>query len=316
MPLDPAAGRLLKVLAASRGDAGTGTDAISRRRAFDGLMQLGRARPPDIGVVDIAALSDSAPVRLRRYGPPLEGAARAPALVYLHGGGLMAGSLETHDGFCRQLAQASGCVLIAVDYRLAPEHPCPGALEDALRAMRWCRAHAAALGVDPRRLGLAGDSAGAHLAAVTCQRLCALGDPPPALQLLICPIVDLDADTPSRRSLGSGYLLELNELLQQRADYLPAGHEPAPSLIAPLRAGQAWDLPPTFIHAAEYDPMRDEAAAYAQCLREQGVEVHYTCHPGMIHLFYALGAFIPYAAEAIRAIGAEIAGALMEDPCR
>jgi acetyl esterase len=229
-----------------------------------------------------------------------------PGLVYFHGGGLVAGSLDTHDGICRALTQASGCRLLAVDYRLAPEHPFPGAVEDGLAATAWVAAHAAELGLDPERLGISGDSAGATLAAVVCQSAAAAGQPPLACQFLICPIMDYSAESDSRRSLADGYLVDRATLEHDLRHYLPAGADRADPRVSPLRAAALRGLPPTCVHTAEYDPLRDEGAAYAERLRAAGVPSTYRCHPGMIHLFYGLGALIPYASTAFQLMGADV----------
>ncbi|TLZ42774.1 MAG: alpha/beta hydrolase, partial [Gammaproteobacteria bacterium] len=230
-------------------------------------------------------------------------------------GGLVAGSLETHDGICRALAAASRCRLLSVDYRLAPEHSFPAAIDDGLAATWWVATHAAELGLDPDRLGVCGDSAGATLAAVVCQSAAAEGAPRLACQFLLCPIMDYAAESDSRRSLAQGYLIDRATLEHDLRHYLGPEADRADPRVSPLRAPGVMNLPPTVIHTAEFDPLRDEGAAYAERLRAAGVKITYRCHPGMIHLFYGLGALIPYAGAAFGLMGADVRS-LMAKPAK
>ena len=234
-----------------------------------------------------------------------------PGLVYFHGGGLVAGTVETHDGIARALASSGACKVVSVDYRLAPEHPFPAALDDALAAVTHIAAHAAEFGIDGSRLGICGDSAGGTLAAATAQAIAKAGSPRLALQLLICPILDYSRTTASRRDLASGYLVDQSTLDHDLLHYAPPGTDPANPRISPLRAPDVAGLPRTLIHTAEFDPLRDEARDYSERLTQAHSVVSYTCHPGMIHLFYGLGAVIPYARTAFEElIGGEIRAAL------
>jgi acetyl esterase len=199
---------------------------------------------------------------------------------------------------------------VSVDYRLAPEHRFPAALEDARAAVRHVGEHAADFGIDAARLGICGDSAGATLAAATCQAAARDGGPRLVLQLLMCPILDYSRITASKRELSSGYLVEQGTLDHDLMYYLPAGTEPSNPLVSPLLAENVSGLPRTLIHTAEFDPLRDEGRNYFERLTQAGNEVSYTCHPGMIHLFYGLGAVIPYARTAFEQIGSEIRAAL------
>jgi acetyl esterase len=310
MPLDPHAERLLDMLAVSAPAARVQLNPDERRRAFASLMKLG-GPPEPIGSVDnLLAPGPGGPIALRRYAPVQPLAEPAPALVYFHGGGMVAGSLDTHDALCSRLANAVGCLVVSVDYRLAPESPFPAAVDDGFAAVSWILTHAGALQMAPHRIGIAGDSAGATVAAVVCQLLRDAPGPKPALQLLLCPILDIGADTPSRKRFATGYLLDMQDFALELQQYLPAGSDPTDPRASPLRAANLTGLPVTYIHTAEYDPMRDEGIAYADRLRGADIEVHYTCHAGMIHLFYALTGVIPYASAAMRTIGAQIARAL------
>jgi acetyl esterase len=218
--------------------------------------------------------------------------------------------LDTHDSIARALANAGAVRVLSVDYRLAPEHRFPAALEDAMAAVRYISLHASDFGIDAARLGICGDSAGATLAAATCQAAARAGGPPLALQLLICPILDYSRSTPSKRELSSGYLVDQATLDHDLMHYVPQGTDPVNPLISPLLAKDLTGMPPTLIHTAEFDPLRDEGRNYFERLTQARNEVSYTCHPGMIHLFYGLGAVIPYARTAFEQIGGEIRAAL------
>jgi acetyl esterase len=310
MPLDPRAKRFLDRLAALNPPSVL-TLTVNERR--NGLSQLLSFSGPAVVVGSIAERvvtgPEGAPLRLRIYTPVAdEGCADAllPALIYFHGGGLVAGTLDTHDPICRSLSNACGCIVLSVDYRLAPEHPFPAAIADGCHATAWTAAHAGELGIDPRRLGVSGDSAGATLAAVVCQSVTASGRVKLALQFLLCPIMDFCATTPSRRDYAAGYLVDQATLEHDLEHYLGAGGDPAHPHVSPLRSTDVSGLPPTCIHTAEFDPLRDEGAAYAARLQEAGIRTTYRCHFGMIHLFYALGALIPYAATAYQLIGTDI----------
>jgi acetyl esterase/lipase len=225
---------------------------------------------------------------------------------------MVAGSVQTHDGIARALADAGHCRVASIDYRLAPEHPFPAAMEDALAAVRHVAACGHEFGIDAERLGICGDSAGGTLAAAAAQTLARCGGPSLALQLLICPILDYSRSTGSRRDFATGYLLDQATLDGDLRHYLPADGSVDPShpWVSPLCTEPLPRLPPTFIHTAEFDPLRDEARYYVKRLMESGSRVTYTCHSGMIHLFYGLGALVPYARAALEQMGGEIRQAL------
>lgn len=306
MALDARARRFLDTLAAS-GAASTLTLSVEeRRRSLAQLLAFGGP----LQAADIENRTISGPdsdLRLRIYTPAGLGTGEAlPGLIYFHGGGLVAGSLDTHDGICRALAAACRGRLLSVDYRLAPEHPFPAAVADGCAATAWVAAHAAELGLDPERLIVCGDSAGATLAAVVCQAAAAGGQPRLAGQFLLCPIMDYAGETESRRSLAEGYLVDRATLEHDLRHYLPPNADRDDPRVSPLRAAQLRGLPPTCVHTAEFDPLRDEGAVYAERLRSAGVASTYRCHPGMIHLFYGLGALIPYASIAFELMGTDL----------
>ena len=306
MPLDPRAKRFLDRLAALSPPSALSLTVSERR---DGLRQLLSFCGPQEEVGNVETRSVPGPgggLELRIYRPAGLAAEPLPALIYFHGGGLVAGSLDTHDPICRSLSNASGCMLFSVDYRLAPEHPFPAAVADGRQATAWIAAHTLELGIDAARIGICGDSAGATLAAVVCQAVAAHGETHLALQFLLCPILDFCATTDSRRDFAAGYLVDQATLEHDLRHYLGPDASPTDPRVSPLRSPDVSYLPPTCIHTAEFDPLRDEGAAYADRLREAGVKTTYRCHSGMIHLFYGMGALIPYAATAYGLMGADI----------
>jgi acetyl esterase len=306
MLLDPQVRRFLDKLAVATPRGAAGLTVAQRRASIERLAALG-GEPEAVARIEKRSIAGPAgPLRLWVYTPAGANMGLLPGLVYFHGGGFVAGSLESHDGICRSLANASGCRLVSVDYRLGPEARFPAAVEDACAATRWSAGHAAQLGIDARRLGVCGDSAGATLAAVVAQTLAGDGGPRLALQFLLCPILDYRAETPSWQGFGSGHFLDRETLAHDLTHYLGEHADPADPRISPLRAESLRGLPPACIHTAECDPLRDEGSDYAGRLEKAGVTASYRCHSGMIHLFYALGAVIPYAAEAYRHMGADI----------
>jgi acetyl esterase len=306
MALDPHVRRLLDTLAAS-GTRSTRDLSIAERRAtLERLLSLGGAPEAVAAVEERLARGPAGALPIRAYTPLEAPSAILPGLVFFHGGGLVAGSLDTHDGVCRALANASRCRVLSVDYRLGPEWRFPAAIQDACAAFHWVAAYAKELGVDPERIGVCGDSAGATLAAVVSQSVARAEGPRLALQFLLCPILDYRVATASREAFSSGHLLDGDTLEHDLKNYLGPSDDPQDPRVSPLRALHLDGLPPTCIHSAECDPLRDEAAAYAERLEQAGVPASYRCHPGMIHLFYALGGVIPYAAEAYRLMGADI----------
>ena len=308
MALDLRVERFLAALAASNPARMHGATVEERRAGFQSLMNFAGPEIPLYRVEDRIIPGRGGPITIRLYSP--SDTALLPGLVYFHGGGLVAGTLDTHDPVARSLARAGGVRVLSVDYRLAPEHRFPAALEDATSALQYIGEHPVAFGVDSKRLGVCGDSAGGTLAAATCQTLVRSRHMALALQLLICPILDYSASTPSRREMSSGYLIDQATLDHDLKYYLPPGANPANPLISPLRCEELSGMPRTLIHTAEFDPLRDEGRNYFERLTQAGNEVSYTCHPGMIHLFYALGAVIPYARTAFEQIGTEIRAAL------
>lgn len=310
MPLDPHARRFLDRLAAAAPRASASLSVPQRREALAQLLGFA-GRPEAVAAVEDRTIPGGAgALAIRVYTPQRAGAGLLPGLVFFHGGGLVAGSVDSHDAICRSLANATGYRVVSVDYRLAPEAPFPAAVEDACAASRWIMAHAAELAMDPGRVGVGGDSAGATLAAVACQTLAAESGPQIAFQLLLCPILDYAGETPSRRAFAAGYFVDRGALEHDLQHYLADRAEAADPRVSPLRAPHLAAVPPTCIHTAEFDPLRDEGEDYARRLQSAGVRTCYRCHSGMIHLFYAMGALIPYSGAAYRQIATDL-GALL-----
>jgi acetyl esterase/lipase len=313
VPLDPAAKRLLDMIA-----SGGGMGDISRmtpqemRAGFRRLAQSVDIRDAPIGEVrndDWPGPGGALPYRV--YLPAQPGGRGAPALIFFHGGGCVFGSIDTHDGLCRVLANESGCAIVSVGYRQAPEHKFPAAVEDSWAAIQWFAANAAALGLDPDRLAIGGDSAGGALAAGACQMAARNKGPRLALQVLFCPVMDVKPETPSRRALAEGYFLTQATMDWMLSHYCAPGADLNDPRLSPLRAADFSGLPPAQIHTAEFDPLRDEGEAYAQALRRAGVSASYTCHAGMIHHFYGMAGAIPAARAALKAAALGMREALM-----
>lgn len=229
-----------------------------------------------------------------------------PLLVYYHGGGWVIGDLDTHDGVCRFLADHGGCRVLSIDYRLAPEHPFPAPAEDAVAAFAWAAENAGALGVDPGRIAVGGDSAGGNLSAAVCLQARDAGGPRPTMQLLLYPPTDTDGGQASRDIFAEGFLLTREDMRWFEDHYLPDGSDHGDPRVSMMRAEDVSGLPPAYVATAGFDPLRDEGETYARRMREAGVEVALRRHPGLIHGFANLTAICPSARDATL----EAAGAL------
>lgn len=235
----------------------------------------------------------------RLYRPKSDGG-RLPILVYFHGGGWVFGDIDTHDALCRIVADGAGCLVASIDYRLAPEHKYPAGLDDCLAATRWMARNADALGCDGGKLAVGGDSAGGNLAAAVAQRARDDGGPALVFQWLIYPALDFTADNASVRENGTGYLLTKQAIDWTRDQYLTDPLEEATDPGAsPGLARELAGLPPALIQTAQYDPLRDEAKAYAERLAAAGVPVESILYDGMVHGFMRMGALIDCAGEAL-----------------
>jgi acetyl esterase len=221
-----------------------------------------------------------------------------PLIVYYHGGGWVIGDLETHDGLCRFLADYSGCRVLSVDYRLAPEHPFPAPVEDSVAAFTWAAEHAGDLGADPARIAVAGDSAGGNLAAVVCLQAREAGGPQPAMQVLLYPVTDSVGGHASRDTFAEGFLLTRRDMDWFEGHYLPDGCDHDDPRVSIMRASNVSNLPPAYVATAGFDPLRDEGRAYANRLIDAGVKTTYVNYPGTIHGFFSLTRFLKQGLKA------------------
>jgi acetyl esterase len=263
-----------------------GTPAEARASLSHAVRVLAGPQIPLASVRETTVAGAAGPLRARLFVPD-EGLEReaGPLVVYFHGGGWVAGDLETHDQPCRLLARSSGARVLSVDYRRSPEHRFPAPVEDALAAFRDAVARAGELGADPARIAVAGDSAGGHLATVTAQQAAGDGGPAPAFQLLIYPVTDLVEAAPSRLTFAEGFVLTKENMDWYEEQFLgPEGdrHDPRAS---PLRASIAGGTAPALVVTAGFDPLRDEGEAYAGKLRDAGVHTLLRRHAGYVHGF-------------------------------
>jgi len=301
MPLDPQAKRYLEHIAA------LGLPPVeeqppeeARRQSEAGADALFGPKEEVASVEDAAV--EGVPVRV--YTPALDDPGPPPVLVYLHGGGWVVGSVNTHDGVCRALANRARCRVVSVGYRLAPEHRFPAAVEDAWTVTRWALERA-------RRVAVAGDSAGGNLAAVVALRARDAGLPL-AMQVLVYPVTDHAFDRRSYRDNGQGYGLTATAMRHYWDCYLGGADGTQPE-ASPLRAPSLAGVAPALVVVCEYDPLRDEGVAFAQRLRAEGVEVHLSEYRGMIHGFVRLGAFVDRARDLLDECGRALRRALHPD---
>jgi acetyl esterase len=276
--------------------------AQTRRQA-----QVFAGREVRVGSVrDLTVPGPDGPLPARHYAPP-ERSIRTPAplLVFFHGGGFVIGDLETHDVTCRIFCRHAGVHVLAIDYRLAPEHPWPAPVEDAVAATRWALANAGELGADPDRVAVGGDSAGGNLAAVACQVLVAEDGPSPAAQLLLYPTTDAGHTGGSAELFAEGFFLTKPQMDWFTEQYLGTDYDATDPRISPM-VGRLEGLPPVVLVTAGFDPLRDEGERYAAALRDAGVPVVLRRFEGMIHGFVNMTA----ASHAARDATVEIAGTL------
>jgi len=233
-----------------------------------------------------------------------------PALVYYHGGGWTIGDLDTHDVLCRQLCNGSGAIVVSVDYRMGPENPFPAAVDDCLAATRWVRHAASELGVDPTRLAVGGDSAGANLAAVVAILARDAGDLPIAYQLLIYPATDMRRQHASHTTNGRGYMLTTETISYYHDHYIADAAHDLDWRASPLLHADLARLPPALVLTAGFDPLRDEGLAYADRLVAAGNRASYVCYERQIHGFITMGRIIDEANSAVTLCAAELARAL------
>ena len=268
--------------------------------------------PPAVALLrELQADGPRGAVPLRLYRPMGSDAASVlPVLVYYHGGGWVIGDLDTHDTLCRELANGAGCAVVAVDYRMGPEHRFPAAVIDAIAATRWVHSHASELNLDPNRLAVGGDSAGGNLAAVVSIAARDAGDLPIAFQLLIYPATDQHRNTPSHTSNGQGYLLTTETMDYFTGHYIADPAHYQDWRASPLLHIDLTKLPPALVLTAGYDPLRDEGAAYAERLTAAGNRATYVCFERQIHGFITMGKVLDEANAAVALCAVELKRAL------
>jgi acetyl esterase len=314
MPLDPQCQGLLAAMESMGLPAFADQTPEQTRETVLGLSML-MGEPEEVaGVEDRALPGPDGPVPVRIYTPVDAGPGPLPVVVWFHLGGFVFGSVEWVDPITRALANRSGCIVVSVDYRLAPEHPYPAARDDAWTAVTWVAEHAAEIGADPDRLAVGGDSAGGNLATVACLMAREQGGPPIAFQVMIYPTTDASEESyelPSHRENGAGDRLVSNADLQLWwRHYLSGGADPGNPHISPLQAPDLSGLPPALVITAEYDPLRDPGEAYARRLAEAGVPTELRRYDGQIHAFFILPAAVERGRECMDEVGEALRKAL------
>ncbi len=307
--LDPQVAKLLAWVAKAGGPSYPEIGAAAARAHYASVAgTLDIAPAPMHAIDDLPVALPGRTLRVRHYIPREHGwADPMPALLYFHGGGFTIGSVDTHDRICRMLARDADCVVLSVDYRLAPEHPFPAAADDAFDTLAWLRREVHALGIDPARIAVGGDSAGGTLATASAIHARDAGWPL-ALQLLIYPGVAGRQTSPSHREFGEGFLLDFDLVAWFFANYVRGEADRDDWRFAPLSHPDLRGVAPAWIAIADHDPLRDDDRAYAARLREAGVGVEAVEYPGMIHAFFQHGGFVPTARRA----HADAAAALRE----
>jgi acetyl esterase len=285
MPLDPQAKLLIDLI------EGTGAFTLTPETDPQQLRDLlsAMAVPVESAVAHVADREIPGPegvIPIRVYRPA--GDAPKPAIVYYHGGGWVIGGLDTHDGTCRAFANALDAVVVSVDYRLAPEHPYPAAVDDAFAALQWVSDQATELSVDAARIAVAGDSAGGNLAAVVSQMARDAGGPSLCFQLLVYPVTDYEFDSRSMNGNAEGYFLTRDAMRWFYGHYLRDPSQGADPKVSPLRASDLSGLPPAYVITAEFDPLRDQGVAYAAALAAAGTPVAGCTYDGMFHGFLSM----------------------------
>jgi acetyl esterase len=302
--LDPAARAILEAMDAQ---PPLHTVPIEQARANrEGMRMLGGEPEPVAKVEDIEIAGKGGPFKVRVYTPEASGGPHA-GLVYYHGGGFVLGDLESHDAVCRAIARRSGVVVIAVDYRLAPENKFPAAVEDCHTALLWVAQNAASLNIDARRIAVGGDSAGGNLATVIARRIRDERGPSIAFQVLIYPVADMrNSETSSMREFGADHFLSREAMQYFTAQYAAKPEDTLHPDMSPLLAEDLRGLPPALVITAECDPLCSEGEAYAQRLKEAGVPVTYSCYPGMIHGFVSMLGVLAGGLKAVDEVAAAL----------
>ena len=301
MPLDPQIKAVLEAMSALAMPSLSTVPLDVMRKAFE---EQRSARPEGDSVAKVIDRQIPGPdgkLTVRVYSP--FGAGPFPVLTYFHGGGFVLCDLDSHDSTCRGLTNAAQCVVVSVDYRLAPEAPFPAAPEDCYAATRWVAENAPELDGDPARHAVAGDSAGGNLAAVVALMARDRGGPALVHQLLIYPVTDHSFDTPSYLDNAEGYFLTREMMQWFWGHYLKSEADGMQALASPLRADDLSNLPSATVITAEFDPLRDEGEAYAARLEASGVPTELVRYEGMIHGFFGMTDTVDRAKEAVAQSG-------------
>ena len=309
MPLHPEAAAFLDQVARQKPHSIESLPIeVTRRAALVGSST--GLNPPELAKIENLDIvrSDGTKLPVRIYVP--HGSKPFGVCLYFHGGGWVLNSIDTHDDLVRRLAAISGCVFVNVEYRLAPEHKYPAAVDDAYAALGWVHDHATEIGCDSDRIAVAGDSAGGNLAAVACLMSRDRGGPQIAFQALIYPITDCDFERPSYRTNGEGYFLTRREMIWFWNHYVASPDRMQEPYASPLLAPSLSGLPPAIVLTAEFDPLRDEGEAYAEALRAAGVDVTVHRYEGMIHAFVRRVQQFDTARIAIQEVGQQIRAAI------
>ena len=306
MTLDPQAQLILDLAERSTRPLLESLDPTAARIQYAEMVAAVAGDPPTgVEVQDGSIPGPAGEMPTRLYRPHgIEGP--LPILVYFHGGGYVIGDLDTHEIPCRHLCSSGGCLVVSVDYRLAPEHPFPASVDDAWAATRWVVDHATDLGGDPSRVAVGGDSAGGNLAAVVCHLAKRDGVPTLVYQLLIYPTTDATGSLPSYEALSHGYRLTKELMDWFMSHYFSGGEDRRQLLASPLFADDFAELAPAFVLTAGYDPLKDEGSVYADKLQNAGVSTEFIEYEGMIHGFITMGGVVDAATEALQQCGAAL----------
>jgi acetyl esterase len=286
MPLDPQIQMVLEQMTTLNLSL-TRDMTPAQARAASKALAIPMEPEPVANVEDRTLPSPDGAVPVRIYTP--EGSGPFPLLVFFHGGGWVIGDLDGHDPLCRRLTNLVDCIVVSVDYRLAPEHPFPAAPRDCFAATQWVAQNAAQLQGDPARIAVGGDSAGGNLAAVVAQLARDQGGPALVFQALIYPATDLRMSTASIEENGKDYLLTKEDMIWFMQHYMKNEEDKSNPLASPLLAANLSNLPPALVITAEYDPLRDEDEQYGERLKEAGVPVQISRYDGAIHGFVSCG---------------------------
>lgn len=309
--LDATIEALIKQMAANPSPRLWEVSPTQARVMFAGMREIFELKGAPIGKVDSVEIpGPGGPLAARIYTPVGLTGRVTPACIYFHGGGFVIGDLDTHDTICRQLANESGCRVISVDYRLAPESKFPAAFEDAYAALVWTEANASDHQINPNRLAVAGDSAGGNLAAAVALHAKAKGGPKLKYQMLFYPVTQARAETASMTDFATGYFLEKSSMDWFFDQYLEPGADLSDPRLSPLSAKDVGGVAPAYVMVAGFDPLKDEGKQYAAKLKAAGVQVDFVEYESMIHGFLGMAGMIPLASQAIRDAGKALSNAV------